>query len=108
MRETGTLQRGCRAAAVAALGQLAPTHTSGPGRHGSNSHVFLLPPLALQRKHDLVAAKKVEEAYPRWGLWGTDPGHKAGIAVGQRFSGRGPLKALGIHTTYFTGIQTGG
>jgi hypothetical protein len=60
------------------------------------------------RKHDLVAAKNVETVYPDWGLWGTDPGHKPGIAVGQRFTGRGQLKAVGIHSTYFTGIQTGG
>lgn len=62
----------------------------------------------LQRKHDLVAAKNVEQVYPHWGLWSADPGHKQGIAVGQRFTGRGQLKALGIHSTYFTGIQTGG
>lgn len=65
-------------------------------------------PACPQRKHDLVAAKNVEQVYPHWGLWGTDPGHKPGIAVGQRFSGRGQLKAVGIHSTYFTGIQTGG
>lgn len=61
-----------------------------------------------QRKHDLVAAKRLEEQHPEWGLWGTEPGHKPGVAVGQRFAGRGPLKALGLHATYFTGIQWAG
>lgn len=50
----------------------------------------------------------MEQTHPDWGLWGTEPGHKPGIGVGQRFSGRGPLKAMGLHSTYFTGIQGGG
>ena len=67
-----------------------------------------MPTPTPQRKYDLKAAKNVEGKYPQWGLWGAQPGHKPGIAVGQRFSGRGPLKAVGIHSTYFTGIQGGG
>lgn len=53
-----------------------------------------------------MAAKKIEEKYPSWGLWAPTPGHRAGVGVGLRFGGRGALKALGIHSTYFTGIQT--
>lgn len=59
-----------------------------------------------QIKYDLVAAKRIEGMYPCWGLWAPTPGHRAGVAVGLRFAGRGALKALGVHSTYFTGIQT--
>ena len=63
------------------------------------------PPACLQYKYDLVAATAIQDGYGAWGLHGLEPGHKPGAVVGQVFTGRGPLKAIGLHTTYYSGIQ---
>jgi hypothetical protein len=59
----------------------------------------------LQSKFDLTAARNMEKKYESWGLFGREPGHRAGMVVGQVFKGRGPLAAMGLHHTYYSGIE---
>ena len=47
----------------------------------------------------------MEKKYESWGLFGREPGHRAGAVVGQVFKGRGPLAAMGLHYTYYSGIE---
>lgn len=95
-----TLAQQCWTHPQAAVSKHAPNPAHNKG--------FFAPPSALpQAKFDLVAASNLEKTlHPEWDLWAPVPGHRSGVPLGLRVDGRGALKALGVHTTYYTGIET--
>eukprot|EP00887_Chlorella_sp_A99_P006422 scaffold3.g6422.t1 len=59
-----------------------------------------------QAKFDQVGASECRARYPDWPCWHVGFTHVPGIALGQRFSGRGPLDGAGVHTSYYGGISS--